>query len=144
MIAAHHHRRFDLSSRDQIVECKSKSVALSIAQPTDTGGKPLKFHSFLRQVDPAAEMLVIWEHLQHQFVGASDIGRFTGECSPAKWPFPFAEQRPDIGGNKAGKIVSVLYTLLIGERANVVPIVESNGAEFLQVEHALHVIADRC
>ena len=68
---------------------------------------------------------------------------FAGKRHPAKRSAPFAKERTNVGGHEAGKIVGVFHALLESERANVVAVVECDGAQLLQREHAFDVPGDR-
>ena len=67
---------------------------------------------------------------------------FAGKRGPAERAAALAEKRADIGGHEAGKIVGVFHALLECERADVVAVVECDGAQFLQREHAFDVPGD--
>ena len=143
MIAADHDRRFQFAARDEIVEREAEFVALAIAEPADARGQALKADALLRELDPAAENFIVREHLQHEPIGAMNVGRLARKRDPAERPASFAKQRANVGGNEAGEVVGVLHALLEGERANVVAVIECHRAEFLERQHALDVPADR-
>src|SRR5258708_39945019 len=76
-------------------------------------------------------------------MGDVNSGRFAGKRHPAKQAAPFAKKRTNVRGDEAGEIVGVLHSLLEGKSADVVAVVESHRAKFLQVEHAADVRGDR-
>ena len=143
MVASNYDRRLQFASRDQIIQRQPKLVALTITQPADSRGKPLKFHPLLRQLDPARENLIVWKHFQHELIRTVDIRRLSRKRRPAKRPAPFAEERPNICRNEAGEVVSILNALLISKRPNVIAVIERYSAKFLQREHSLHMLGHR-
>ena len=144
MIPAHHHGRLDFAFRHQVVERQAKFVALAVAQPANSRRQTLKFDAFLRQLDPASQMFVLREHLQHQSIRPRNIGSLSGKRRPAERSLAFAEQRPDICRHKAGEVVGVLHALFERKCSNVVAVIERHRAQLLQIEHAADVLRYRC
>ena len=71
-----------------------------------------------------------------------NIGRLTGKRGPAERAAAFAEKRANVSRHEAGKIVSVLHALLEREGADIVAVIKSHRAHFLQREHRFHVARD--
>ena len=133
---------FQFAARDQIVQRHAEAVAFAVAEPADARGQALETHAFLRELDPARKNFVVRKHFEHQLVGAMNVGRLTGKRRPAERAAAFAEKRTNVGGHEAGKIVGVLHALLKCEGADVVAVIKSDRAHFLQREHAFHVARD--
>ena len=140
MIAANHNGRFQFASSDQIVQRQPKFVALAVSQPANARRQSLKSHALLRQLYPAAQMLIVRKHLQHQLIGARNVGSFAGQRRPAKRSLAFAKQRPNIRGHKSRKVVRVFQALFKRKRSDVISVVESNRAQLLQIQHALDML----
>src|SRR6516165_3402353 len=124
MIAPDYDGRLQLAPGHQLVQRQPEFVALAVAEPADTRWQSLELHFFLSHGDPALQMLILGEHLEYQLIGACDVGNLTGKRGPAKRASSFAEERPDVGRHKSRKIVRVLHSRLVRERANVVPVIE--------------------
>src|SRR5271166_1189430 len=139
MVATHDDGRLELASLDHVVHGEAEFGALAVAEPADARGESLKLDALAGEVDPAAEDAVVREHLQDQIVGGVDVGGIAGERRPAKRAAAFAEERPNVGGHEAREIVGVLHAMLKSEGANVVPVVEGDGAHLLELEHAFNV-----
>src|SRR5208282_6428949 len=118
MISPHHYRRFQLAARDQFVEREAEFVSLAVAQPANPRWQPLKLHAFLRQLDPARQVLVLRKHFEDELVRTRDVRSFAGKCCPAERPFAFAKKRPDINRDKSRKVVGVLDAVLECKRSN--------------------------
>src|ERR1051326_1534284 len=125
VVAAHHDGRFDLAALYQIVDGEAELGALAVAEPADARGQSLEMDTLPGEVDPALENLVVRKHFEHEIVGDRDVGGIAGECDPAERPAAFAEQRRNVGGHEARKIVSVLDTALERKGTDVVAVVES-------------------
>src|SRR5579864_8070216 len=113
MVASNYDRRLQFASRDQIIQRQSKLVALTITQPADSRRESLKFHPFLRELDPARKNFIVWKHLQHQLIRAMNIRSLARKRRPAKRPASFAEERPNICRHKSGEVVCILDALLV-------------------------------
>src|SRR3974390_1402712 len=124
-----------------MVEGESKLVAFSIAEPADARRKTLELNFFLGHGDPTFQVFVLREHFEDQLIGARDVRTFSGKCRPAERTFAFAEQGANVGRNKAGKIISLFHSSFVSESADVVAVVEGDRTEFMQIEHALDVLA---
>ena len=67
---------------------------------------------------------------------------FSRKRDPAERTASFAKKGTNIRGYEAGEGIGILYTLLERERANVVAVIESDRAHFLQTQHAFDVAGD--
>src|ERR1700690_752888 len=112
MVAANDDGRFQFTARDEVVDCEAEFVAFAIAEPANARGKSLETDSFLRQLDPAAENFVVRKHFEDKLVRTMDIRRLAGKRGPTERPATLAKERTNVGGNEAGKIVGVFYSLL--------------------------------
>src|SRR6185437_14821582 len=99
-------------------------------------------NTLLRELDPTAKRFVVRKHFKNELVSAMNVRRLAGKRGPAKRTAAFAKQRANVSGNEPRKVVSICQTLLESECADVVAIVESDRAHFLQGEHAFHVSGD--
>src|SRR5260370_16702278 len=108
MIAAHHHGGLDFAFRHQVVERQAKLVALAVAQPANSRRQTLELDALLRQLDPASQMLLLREHLQHQSICPRNIGSLSGKRRPAERSFAFAKQLPDLFLHKTSEFLPLL------------------------------------
>ena len=115
---------------------------LAVAEPADPRGQSLEVHALLRHAQPADEMLVVLERLHERAVGGEDVLGIAGEGDPAERPLPFAEERADEGGHEAG-IGEVAHARVLRLAADIVAVVEEDGALALQLEHGAHVPGHR-
>src|SRR5277367_4054839 len=88
-------------------------------------------------------MLVVRKHFEDKLISARDVGGFDGEGGPAEWALAFAKKRANVSGDEAREVVGVFYAVFESKGADVVAVIEGDGAEFLQVEHALDVLGHR-
>src|SRR5438132_1409201 len=136
MVPADYDWGFDFSLFYQVIHRQPELRPLAVAQPADARRQPLKFDSFSCQVNPASQNAVVWKQLQHQVVGYRDIGRIARQRDPAEGASSFAKEWSDIRRHKSGKIVSVLHSALESKCADVISVVKSYRAHFLQAQHA--------
>src|SRR5437667_10862430 len=104
--------------------------AFAVSKPADACGQSLKFDSLARQINPAAQDAIIRIQLQNEVIGHSNVRRLTRKRDPAKRPAPFAEQWPDVSGDKSGKMVGILYAVLDGKCADVVSVIKCDPPIF--------------
>src|SRR5258708_34360063 len=95
------------------MELQSALCTLAVPKPADPSRKPLKLNLFLRHRQPSREMIVVGEKVHDCVIGFVDIFLLTRQSYPAKRPFSFTEQRPDIGRNKAGIVKGVRNTIVV-------------------------------
>ena len=68
MIAADNDRSGQLSLRDTIVQCNPETLPLAVAQPADTGRKPLECDLLPRKSDPSRERFVVGKQLEGELI----------------------------------------------------------------------------
>ena len=141
MIAANHNGRFDVAAFHQLVYRHAKLGAFAVAEPTNPRRQSLISNSLLREHQPTRQRLIFWEQFEREFVGARDVSGITAQRNPAKRAAPFAKQRPNIFENEPGNIERVFHSGFFCLGANVIAIIERNGAFLLQCEHCLDVHA---
>ncbi len=130
---------FSLPRLHHVVHGEAEFGALAVAEPADARGESLELDALAGEVDPAAEDAVLREHLEHEIVGGVNVGRIAGERRPAEGAAAFAEERTDVGGHEAGEIECVFHAVIEGELADVVAVIEGDGAHLLELEHAFDV-----
>src|SRR5713101_546132 len=108
MVAPDHDGRLQFALGHQGIKRQAKLVPFAVAEPADARRQALKFHSLLRQLDPASEMLILRKHLQHQLICPRDIRSLARERRPAERAFAFAKERPNVRWHKSREVVSVL------------------------------------
>src|SRR5439155_13187430 len=121
----------------------AKLGPIGLSEPTDAGGKSLKFYFFLRERDPAAQMLIVGKQLQRQIVRALDVFRIPRERDPTERTLPSAKQRSDVLRNEAGDVEGVAKPGIERDSADVVPVIERNSAALLHLEHRGDVLNRR-
>src|SRR4051794_12601895 len=132
MIATDNDWRFDLAALHQFIHSHAKFGARAKPEPTNPRRQTLEMDSLLGKFDPPRQSLVLRKKFESQPVGPRDVRRIPTQRNPSKWPFPFTEQRPDVFGNKAGNIKRVFHSRFFRLRPEVVPVIESDRAHFLQ------------
>src|SRR5881409_960619 len=142
MVAADHDRRRELAPLHQVVQRAAEARPLSLAQPANARRQALERHASLRQPDPPAQVVVLREQLQRQPVGALQIPRLARQYHPAEGPLPFAEQGPDVLGHEPRDRERLLESGIGGLGADVVAVVERDGALPPQLQHGAHVAHD--
>src|SRR5947209_10864786 len=142
MVAANHHRSFDLPLPDQIIDGQAKLGTLAIAQPADARRESLKFNALAGEVNPAVKDAVLGEKFQHQIIGYGNVSGIAGKRCPAEGAASFTEEWTNIGWHEAGKIIGILDAPLECKSTDVVAVVKSNAAHLLQAQHAFDVAGD--
>ena len=66
MIAADDDRRVDDAAADELVERQAEPRALAVAEPEDARRQALERDALARQPNPAAQRLVVGEHLERE------------------------------------------------------------------------------
>src|SRR4029077_585199 len=116
---------------------------LAISQPADPSGQALKLDSLLGHADPSMQRRVVREEIEDRLVGDEEIVRITRQGRPAEWSFSFAEKRPDEQRNKAAHLEGVGHSCELRLTAEIVAVIESDGAALLELEHGAHVTGHR-
>ena len=112
-----------------------KRRTIAVAEPEDAGRQSLERHAFAGQTDPAAQRLVVGEHLERGAIGDVNVLGIAGQRGPPERPLAFAEQRPDVLRHEAGNVERVGDAGFDGLRADVVAVIERDRAATLQAEH---------
>src|SRR5439155_178253 len=99
-VAPDDHGRTDLAPPHQLVQRATELRPFPLTQPADAGGQALERHPLLREPDPAAQVLVLGEELEHQAVGAVQVGGVARKRHPPERPLALAEQGPDVLRNE--------------------------------------------
>ena len=63
MVATNHDWPLQLTLANHFVEAQAKSVTLAVTQPTNARWQTLESNTFLRQLDPLMQTIVIGEFL---------------------------------------------------------------------------------
>src|ERR1700678_2298550 len=131
MVAANYDWSLQFAFCDEVVQCDAEAIAFAVAEPADASRQPLKADAFLCELNPARKNFVVRKHVQHELVRLMNVGRLSGKRRPPERAAAFAEQRTNICGHETGKVVGVFHALLKRESADIVAVVESDGAQFL-------------
>ena len=118
-------------------------MALSEAEPANARGQALEGDALARHLEPAVQVLVVWEERLHFRVGPVDVLGIAGERHPAERALAFAEERADVRGHEAGKRERVGHAFVLRDLADVVAVVHGGNAAPVQLEHRVHVLHDR-
>src|SRR5918993_2000450 len=143
MVATNHDRSGDGPRGDQLVEAQARPVPLGVPEPADARWEPLERHPLAGLLNPAREPLVLWEELQYGLVGGSNISGVSGEGGPSERPLAFAEQRSDVGWDKAGVGKCLLKAAQLRLAAQIVAVVEDVRTHFHKADHRYAVTPHR-
>ena len=80
------------------------------------------------------------EQFEHGLIGAPDVGRIARQRDPAEGSLAFREERPDEGRHETREIERVGNAGGLRLRAQVVAVVERDGAALLQRQHRPNVV----
>ena len=75
MVTADHDGCLDPAAPNQLIEPQAEGGPFPVAEPADPGRQSLEVDLLPRHPDPAAQRLVLGEHLQHQVVGHGNVRR---------------------------------------------------------------------
>jgi hypothetical protein len=143
MIAPDDDRRADDAPADQVVQGQTEPRALAVSEPEDACRQSLERHALAGEADPAAQRLVVLEHLQGEVVRGVDIGGVSRQRRPAERAFPLAEERTNVLRDEAGELERLFDAGRLSLGADVVAVVEDDGAGRAEREHGAHVISHR-
>src|SRR2546427_13280500 len=124
MVTPDDHRCADLAALHQLVQRTAELCPLPLAQPADARGQSLERHPLLREPDPAMQVLVLGEELEHQAISAMQVARVARQRHPPERPLALAEQGPDVLGNEARDVERVGDACVPRLGANVVAVIE--------------------
>jgi hypothetical protein len=143
MVAADGDRRRQLAARDEVVQRDPEFRPRALPQPADPRGQSLEVHLLASQRDPAAELRVVGEELEHQLVGAVDVTGVARQRHPAERPLSLAEEGTHVLGHESRNRERVGHARVVRDRSNVVAVVEGHGTRPQEGEHGAHVLHDR-
>src|SRR5215510_11461345 len=128
MIPPDDDRRANRAATYQLVDLQPEPRALAVAEPEDTRGQSLEGDALARHRNPSAQRFVVAEHLERSLVGDADVLWIARERGPAKRSAALAEERPHIFRHEARNVKRIRHASGPGLRANIVPVVERDGA----------------
>jgi hypothetical protein len=115
--------------------------ALAIAQPADAGGQPLEGHFLAGHIQPAVQVFILREERFDGPIGGVDILRVAGKRHPAEGSLALAEQRADIGGDKAREVEGVFHAVIKGPLAQVIAVSNTSAPAFWKASMAWTCLA---
>lgn len=136
VVAANHNWCFHLAQRHQFVKIQPGARSFSIAQLADARGQPLKLDIALRHANPAHQMFIVGEELKNSLIGGVDIFGVAREGHPAEGAFALAEERANVGGDRARVVKRVCEAIIKCALSQIVAIIKHNGSFLLPVEHS--------
>src|SRR5262245_14017335 len=128
MIAANHDRRLHLAASNELVEREPDLRPVTVPKPTDARRQTLELHAFLRELDPATQIRIVRNVVEHDLVGRLDVRRIAGERDPTERTLADTEQRPNVRRDEARDLERSLRAGLDGTGSNVVSVIENLGA----------------
>ncbi len=129
-----------LATGHQVVEGGASLRALAVPEPADPRRQALERHARLRHPDPALERGVVGKEVEDRAVGPEDVLGVAGERRPAERALALAEERPDELRHEPREVEGVRDARVLGLRADVVAVVEGDGAGLLEREHRPDVV----
>ena len=115
----------------ELVDAQPEARAIAVAEPEDSRRQSLERDALAGQPNPAAQRLVVGEHLERGAIGDADVLGIAGQRRPAERSLAFAEERPDVLGHEAGNLERVGDAGFDGLGADVVAVVERDRAAAL-------------
>ena len=113
MIAPDDDRRRYPPVAHELVDSEAGLGAVPVAEPADARREALERDAIRRQLEPALQEEVVREELEQRPVDRCDVVRIPRERGPAERADAAAEERPDIGRDKARVCESVLDACLL-------------------------------
>src|SRR5438128_10272707 len=141
MVAADDDRRFHLAAAHELIKAMTGAGAFAITQPADARRQALKMDALTCRFDPAHQRRVVAKLLHDRAVRGRDVGGIAGQRDPPKRSLAFAEQRPDVGGYKSGKVERSGAAAQPSLRTETVAVVEHLGATIEKGDHCVDVHA---
>ena len=131
----------DDASTDEIVDRQPEPCALAVAEPENPRREPLKRHSLLREAYPSARAPRWLPNMSSASASVAAMSAGSPESAAQRnGPLALAEERPDVFRHEAGDLEGVGHAAFFRLRANVVAVVEGDGAAALEREHRAHVV----
>ena len=93
--------RRDSPCTDELVDGEPRSCAISVPEPADPGRETLERNLLGGHRKPSLQEDVVGEQSLQLAVDHLDVGRVAGENGPPERADATAEERPDIGRDKA-------------------------------------------
>ncbi len=142
MIAAYNYRCAQFAGSHHFVKSQPCFRAIAVTEPANACGQTLERNAFARKRNPAAEMHVFREEFEQLLIAARNIRGIAGERSKPERAAAFAKQRTDKRRHETGEIERARNACALRHRANVVAVIEYNGARVEKIDHRLHVLRD--
>src|SRR5262245_6888325 len=101
MVATDDHGCRHLSGSDEVVDPETSLRAVAVAEPADPRRQSLECHAFRRKIKPALEKAVVREKTPQRPVDRCDVLRIARQHCPTEGTDAAAEERSDIGRDKA-------------------------------------------
>ena len=101
VIAADHHGSRDAAGADELVDRESCARPIAVAEPADPRRQALEGDLVGSHREPALQEDVVGEQSLQLSIDCLDVGRVAREHRPAERADAAAEERPDIGRDKA-------------------------------------------
>src|SRR5206468_12170037 len=120
--------RADLAAGHQVVDTLAELSALAVAEPAHARGQSLERHALAREAYPPRESSVLGKELEHELVGAPDVGFISGERDPAERTASLGEERADVRRHESRIAERIRVPRGAGFAPQVVPVVESDRA----------------
>ena len=120
-----------------LVEEQSRLVALAESEPADPRRQALERDPLAGPAEPVLQPRVVGEELEQRLVGGGDVGRIARERHPAERSASFAERVADERRNESRIVERLREAAELRLRAEVVAVVEGDGAAALQLEDRL-------
>jgi hypothetical protein len=101
MVAADDHGSRHLPAPDEVVDRQTRLGAIAETEPADPRGEPLERDALGSELEPPLEEAVVREETSQRPVNRCDVLRIARQDRPAEGADAAAEERPDIGRDKA-------------------------------------------
>jgi len=140
VVAPNDERGVHLAVLDEPVKAFAHLGPLAVLQPADSRREALELHVLARLLDPAMECWLVGEGVEYCVVGDGDVFRVAREGGPAEGARAPTEKGTNERRDEAGKVERLLHVAEVGHlAAQVVAVVECDGALRLHVQHGLHM-----
>ena len=144
MVSTNHDWPLQLTLAHHFVEAQAKSVTLAVTQPTNARWQTLEGNTFLSQLDPLMQAVVIGEFLKHCSVCCCNVGRIARECNPTEWALAFAKQWSNVRRQKAWVVECSVVSAKLRFSSKRVAIIEHFCAGIHKANHRLAVCGHCC
>src|SRR4029079_8336409 len=127
----------------EVVDRQPEASALAEAEPEDSGRKSLECDVVLCRPNPSTQRWIVGEHVERERIGGGDVLRISGQGGPSEGTASFAEQWPDIFRHKSRNRKRVVNAAFLCLGADVVAVIECDGASLLERNHRADVLRHR-